>query len=370
MDITKLISSLDSEKAKIDEPLAPYTTLKVGGSADIFYTADSTEDLIKTVKLAKEYNIPVTLLGWGSNVLISDRGIRGIVIKVKSDGIKILNVSNKENVNNSNESDRVKFKNETDANKSRTKPRLVQVEKEKYYDFSAVDYDESDSPVVQVEIDAGVPIQLAINTLINKGITGLQWFSGIPGTIGGAIVNNIHGGAHFLEEYIDSVKILNEKLEEKTLEKERMRFDYDYSRFHKTKEIVLSAIFNLHEGDAQKAKATSIDWAKRKRLQPARSAGCVWKNIDNKTQEKFGFESNGFGYIIDKKLGLKGKRRGGAKISDAHAAFIETNDSATAEDVLELMKLIYKKSKEKFGIKAEPEIFLLGFKKEEINEFI
>ncbi len=348
-----LIKKLDPEKTKLNEPLAPYTTLKVGGPADILYTANSTDDLVKAVKLAKEHDIPITLLGWGSNVLISDKGIRGLVIRIKSDGIKIIGEKGK-----------------TTKVETKTKARLKQPDSKNYYDFGELDYDESDQPLVHIELDAGVPTPLAVNALINQGITGLQWFAGIPGTIGGAIFNNIHGGAHFMEEYVDSVKILNENLEIETLPKEKLEFDYDYSRFHKTKEIILSVNFNLYKGDAERARATSIEWAKRKKIQPARSAGCCWTNIDEEIQQKLKFESNSWGYIIDKKLGLKGESRGGATISEAHAAFIETREGATAEDVLGLMKLIYSESKEKLGITPTPEIFLLGFKKEEIKEFV
>lgn len=355
MNTSELVKSLDEKKTKLNEPLAPYTTLKVGGPADILYTADSTDDLVKTVKLARKHDIPVTLLGWGSNVLISDAGIKGLVIRVKSDGIKILEGKN--------------TKSEKITIESKTKPRLGQADKEEYYDFTEIDYDESEYPIVQVQIDAGVPLPLAINALIGKGVTGLQWFAGIPGTLGGAIYNNIHGGAHFIEEFVDSVQILNEKLELETLTKEKLEFDYDYSRFHKTKETILSGIFNLRKGDSAKARATSIEWARRKKIQPARSAGCCWRNIDEETQKKLKFESNSWGYIIDKKLGLKGETRGGAKISEAHAAFIETDDTAKASDVLELMKLVYKESQEKLGIVPKPEIFLLGFEEGEIKEF-
>jgi UDP-N-acetylmuramate dehydrogenase len=353
MSIESLKEKLNQEKVKVNELLAPYTTLKVGGPADLFYTADSSGELTEVVKLAKEYEVPVTVIGWASNVLISDKGIRGLVIKYRSNNIEIIGEVDKEK-----------------QDELKTKARLVQADKRTYYDFSEIDFDESSYPIVQVKADAGVAIQFAINTLINKGITGLQWFSGIPGTIGGAIYNNIHGGAHFMEEFVDSVEILDEDMQIRTLPKSELNFDYDYSRFHKTKEIILSAILDLRKGDIERARNASIEWARRKKLQPAKSAGCNWQNIDEETQKKLNLESNSWGYIIDKVLGLKGKRVGGAQISEHHAAFMENIGDAKAADVLELMKLVHNTSKEKLDITPKPEIFLLGFDPEEIKEFI
>ena len=117
MESNPLIKELDSSKTKLNEPLGPYTTLKVGGPADILYTANSSEDIVKVVKLAKKHNIPVTMLGWGSNVLISDSGIRALVVRVKSDGIKILEGKHAK----------------AEKIETKTKARLEQADKEKYY---------------------------------------------------------------------------------------------------------------------------------------------------------------------------------------------------------------------------------------------
>ncbi|HEC67087.1 MAG TPA: FAD-binding protein [bacterium] len=141
MSIMKLRTLLDKKKTKFNEPLAPYTTLKVGGPADIFYTADSTEDLIKVVKLAKENNVPVTLLGAGSNVLVSDDGIRGLVVRVKSDNIRILDVQ-------SEIKPEIRSRIKPGTKSEKTDARLEQPGKKDYYDFDTLEYDESDSPIV------------------------------------------------------------------------------------------------------------------------------------------------------------------------------------------------------------------------------
>ncbi len=330
---------------KLNEPLAPYTTFKIGGPADILATVDSTDKLVALIKLSKQYEIPFTMLGWGSNVLIRDKGIRGLVIKNLASNIQIK-------------------EGETAIKESLNEPiasRLDQVEESKYYSFEDLDYDESDRPVISVHIESGASLPATINKLIFNGITGLQWFGGIPGTIGGAIYNNIHGGTHYLSEYVDKVIALDlDSLEEVPFSNRECDFAYDYSRFHNKKEIILKGIFTLHKGDKEKAKYVYQEWTKRKKAQPQKSAGCVWQNISEEERLKLNLESSSWGYIIDRVLNLKGKTIGGAQISNKHAAFIENISSAKASDVEALMDLITKEAEKKLGIKPKSEIFILG----------
>lgn len=330
---------------KENEPLAKYTTLKIGGPADILVEVEDNETLIDLLRVAYKLGIPVTMLGWGSNVLIGDKGIRGLVIRNKADNIEILG-----------ESATTIKDNEPEFN-----ARLDEVDKDKYYTFEDLDFDDSHLPVIQVKIDAGANLPSATMNLIRKGISGLQWFGGIPGTFGGAIYNNIHGGTHYLSEYIESVRVLN--LQEdmiKTYTKEECKFDYDYSIFHDNKEIILEAIFNLRKGESEKAKEVYIEWTRRKKKQPQKSAGCMWQNISEEQKNSLELESTSWGYIIDKVLNLKGTQIGGAKISDKHAAFIENVGEATAKDVVDLMELIKSQAQKKLGIEPKAEIFKLG----------
>jgi len=332
---------------KLDEPLAGYTTFKIGGPADILAFAKTKKDLINAIESAKKNDVPYTILGGGSNILISDKGIRGLVIRNHASEMKI----HKE----------VKEKKALGGRKEKIKARLDELKPKEYYTFKDLDYEESDAPVVKVTIESGAPLANTIMRLIREGVTGLQWFGGIPGTIGGAVYNNIHGGTHFLSEYIDKVRILDtETMEEKVLEASECDFAYDYSRFHGSGEIILSVDLNLLKGDTKKAKYVYIEWTRRKKLQPQKSAGCVWQNISQKQQKELNLESNSWGYIIDQVLQLKGTKIGGAQISKTHAAFIENVDNAKAEDVIALMELIKKQAQKKIGITPKSEVFLVG----------
>lgn len=360
------MNNLDKLKTKLEEigieykenePLAKYTTFKIGGPADIFSAIKNSEKLKTVIKLTTELDVPYTILGWGSNVLISDRGIRGLVIKNMAGNIQIF-----ENANS---------KPSTLEQNPNLKPRLNEIETAEYYTFEDLDYDESDSPTIKVNIESGASLPSTIMNLIREGITGLQWFGGIPGTIGGAIYNNIHGGTHYIAEYIDRVEALDKTtLQTKWLTNKECRFDYDYSIFHESKDLILSVDFTLFKGNAEKAKAAYVEWTRRKKKQPQISAGCVWKNISNQEKERLSLKSTSWGYIIDRILGLKGTQIGGAKISEEHAAFIENIDRASSSDVLLLMELIQKTAKEKLGISPEPEIFPLGeFNDNELTKF-
>src|SRR3990172_8929364 len=198
MDLSSLKTKLNEAGIPFKEnfPLAPLNSFKIGGPADLFADISDMQLLKIALIAAKELQIPVTILGWGSNVLISDNGLRGLVLRLKTNSIKILNRTGETLVS------------QGETEKKTVEARLIHFEPDKYYSFTDLDYDESDKPRIQVEIDAGVALQFAINYLIEQGITGLQWFSGIPGTIGGAIYNNIHGGLHFLFEFLDSIEIL------------------------------------------------------------------------------------------------------------------------------------------------------------------
>ncbi len=345
---TELITELDKNRIEFrtDEMLAPYSTFKIGGPADILAKAKSREELIKLIELAVKTNTPYTILGWASNVLIKDKGIRGLVIKNVANAIDILEPG--------------KVHVQID-NSTKIEPRLDEIDTEKFYSFEDLSYDESSAPKVRVRIESGASLPSSIMNLIRNGITGLQWFGGIPGTFGGAVYNNIHGGSHFLSEYIDTVEALDPTtLNTRHYTGDECNFGYDYSRFHDSKEVILSAVFNLFRGDAQKAKQVYIEWTKRKRVQPQKSAGCVWQNITEEQRKQLGLESTSWGYIIDQVLQLKGKRIGGAIISPKHAAFIENIGQAKAADVVALMDLIRKEAKAKLGIEPKPEIFLIG----------
>lgn len=345
---------------KINEPLAPFTTWEIGGPAEVFITITTIEQAQKALRLADKYNVPVTFLGGGSNVLINDSGIKGLILKNELRGISLTSKQGQ-----------TKIQQDQNVEQTDIKARLQQVEIKEYYDFSELDYDESSNPRTIVTVESGTSLSYTINNLIAEGITGLQWFAGIPGTIGGAVLNNIHGGSHFFSEYIDSVKVIDLKGKIHILSKPDLQYDYDYSVLQDNTRFIVSVDLNLYKGDKQKAQKTAIIWAQnKKKKQPYNTAGCCFKNILTQEMHQLKLESNSWGYIIDKKLGLKGYSIGGAKISDLHAAFIENTGQATSTDVLALLNLIHERSQNILGITPKTELFFLGFDPQKISKFI
>jgi len=249
--------------------LAPHTTFKIGGPAEHFCVAKTTEELITAVKLALKNHWQVYLLGSGSNVLISDQGLSGLVIKNETNKIEIL-------------------------------------------------------PHQQVKLDSGVFLPKAIFYLIDRGLTGLEVFSGIPATVGGATRVKMHGVGALWEDFIIKV--------------------------NQFENIILSVIIQLQSGDKTAALAKAKAILDDKVHQPQRSSGCIFRNINGIST----------GYLIDKKLHLKGKRIGQAIISPRHANFIENLGGATAKDVLQLIKLVQNQAKKQFDLDLPLEIEVYG----------
>lgn len=352
----KELKNILGKNALLNESLSKHTILKIGGPADIYYEAKTSEDFIKAVNEARKLKIPVTMLGKGTNVLISDEGIRGLTLVNCSDKIEILGKESKEvGLSKVVKPD---FRWESDDKRGTFK-----------YEFKDLDYDESNKPRVRVKMDSGVLLPKAINYLLDRGITGLQWFAGIPGTIGGAIFNNIHGGTHFLSEVIETVSVIGPNGNNKTLGIEELGVDYDKSRFHETGEIIVDATFILFKGDVEKAKYVRCEWTKRKSIQPRNAPGCAFHNLTQKQKEKFNLPTTSAGYIVEHLLKMTGYKVGDAAISQKHHNFIVNEGNATAKDYLKVMKDIYKRAKKELGVELIPEIFLLGFKESEIKEF-
>ncbi len=359
LEYQELTNALGSDIVFADEPLSKHSTVGIGGPADIFCTPKTKDQLIKIIKLSREMHLPITMLGWGANTLISDLGIRGVVIRNMAKDISIID-NNKIH----------KQTNNRDLSGNFTQSRWEPFENEevtKLYEFKDLDYDESKSDKITVIMDSGVDLPYAINYTISNKITGLQWYSRIPGTIGGSIFNNIHGGTHFISEVVNSVEIIDVNNNIVNLQKNDLNFDYDSSRFHTSREIILSVEFELFKGDAERAKHVAIEWAKRKAIQPSNSLGCVFKNLTADQKEQLGLPTTSFGYVIEHVLQMQGFRIGDAKISDKHKAFIENLGNATAKDYLAVIQSIQQKTIEKLGFKPELEIFLLGEGFENVN---
>lgn len=324
-------------------PLSKYTTFQIGGPADFLAEVTSKKELIEAVGWAKAKKIDWVVLGKGSNVLVSDKGFRGLVIINKVSGWELV----------------AGAKQKT-SSLIKSQGRLKQIEgKVKLADIV---YDESDFPRVRVKVFSGTILDWFIQDLLNHGITGMQWFVAIPGTIGGAVYNNIHCGDYLFGQFIESVEVMKEDGEIVVISGKDCDFSYDCSRFQKSKEVIISAKMNLYKGDVQKARDFIRKWSGYKRSKnPLPSAGCVFKNLPEDVVEKYNLPTGSMGYFNDKILGLKNTKIGGARISEKHSAFIVNDGGATAKDVLQLIDLVKQKSQEKLGITPELEIFLIGF---------
>jgi UDP-N-acetylmuramate dehydrogenase len=324
-----------------NHPLTPYTTIKIGGPADTFIITHNTKDFIEALK--KYQNI--TIIGNGSNILISDSGIRGTVIKNSSQEIEIINES------------------PTPSTFGHTYTQRQENEPEKYLDFSKIDYDESSKPQVLVKISSGTPLPYAINYLLNQKITGLQWFAYIPGTIGGATYYNIHGGNYHFSDFLESIEVFN--LETKQIEtyyKKDLDWEYEKSFFQKNPNlIIISVILRLFKGDTELAKQVYQAWIAQKiKIQPMNSAGSVFANPSLETCQKNWSEQKSTGWIIDYELGWKGKQIGGAQISPLHSNFIVNTGTATAKDVSDLITEVKNEVQKRFHFTLHTEIKFLG----------
>ena len=342
-----LLVELPKVSYQAETSLAPYTTVKIGGPAELLIETKSSAELATVVKYVRSAKIPLTILGWGANTLISDTGIRGVTIINKSSSLSVLPDTISDN---------------TDF--SQITHRWHQLDGESHDFF---DYYSGNETRVLVECESGTPLPFAINQSLQLQITGLEWFSRIPATIGGAIYNNVHGGTHFISDQIYSVLILDEQGKEQTLHQSDMEFDYDYSRFHHTKEIILAAKILLFKGNVEKAKAAAINWAKKKHHQPQKSLGCVFQNISQTDQQRLELPTTSIGYLIDKVLHLSGYTIGDAQVSKSHAAFIENIGNASAKDYLQVIEHVQSTVKQACNINLKPEIFFRGFSQNDLT---
>lgn len=302
---------------KKDISLAVYTTFGVGGVADYFLFAKSSSDLANGIFWAKEKGLPFFVLGKGANILIGDKGFRGLVIKNESKNIISLTYS----------------------------PILLTVE-------------------------SGITVEELINFCLENGFSGLEHFAGIPSSLGGALWQNLHflnserSETVYIGDLVKSAEILqivykgknkeNFEIKKLKVDNNYFKFSYDYSILHDTCDIVLEVSLGFKRKDPKEIKDTidkNIQWRSEKHPFRAweNSAGSVFKKI----------EGYGAGRLIEK-VGLKGYKIGGAMISDKHSNFIINTGSATAEDIRDLIELVRKKVKNELGLKLETEISFIG----------
>ena len=297
-------ADLEIEKSKIlyNEEMKKYTTFKIGGKAECLIKIDNIKDLKSILKFVNENGVPLTVLGNGSNVLVSDKGIKGITIIIKIEKIDI------------------KEKNEK----------------------------------VEITVGAGEKIgKLGVLFLKNE-ITGFEELSGIPGTIGGATRMNAGAHGREIKDIVKIVKCVDNKGNEKEFTNEQMEFGYRTSILKKEKYIVTEVEIELEKGNKEEIQSKMNEYAKyRKEKQPIEypSAGSTFKRGKDFITAK----------LIDD-AGLKGYSIGGAQISTKHGGFIINKGNATAKDVMELVQYTKDQIYSKFGKTIELEIELIGEK--------
>ncbi|MFQ5633047.1 MAG: UDP-N-acetylmuramate dehydrogenase [bacterium] len=325
---------------KKDAPLAEYTTIGVGGKASFFVTAKSTEQILRAIQACREFEEPFRVLGCGSNVIISDTGFPGLVIQNRAAKWQVLHISATGAVD-------------------RSVPARFETVSEEYYTTEGLTYSDERAAPVLVRVDSGARFAPLMKSLFRKGITGLQWFAGVPATIGGATYMNMHGGPFFFGDFIQRARLLSGDTVT-TVNHDYFQFDYDWSILHKTNEVVLCVDLLLRKGNVENARKLAREWARRKAIQPQKSAGCIFQNLDEADQNRLGLPMPSIGYLLDRVLHLKGKQIGGAIISPRHAAFIENTGQTTASDVFRLAQFIREKAKTELDIELKLEVEFVG----------
>jgi len=303
-----LEAHLGPGRIRASEPLAPLTTFRIGGPADLFFRARTADELVAVVRRARELEIPTFLLGSGANILVGDGGFRGLVVRIEVGGIEFLDQG-------------------------------------------------------RVKAGAGVSVfPDLIQATVDMKLGGLHHFVGIPSSVGGAVWQNLHflspaparERTVYLEEFVESAEIFSEEEIRHEVDRDYFRFGYDYSILHDRADIVLSVTFGLRDQSIQEMKRVmqeNLLWRRERHpdLRQHPSAGSVFRKV----------EGVGAGRLIDQ-CGLKGRTHGKAQIFEGHANIIVNQGGASARDVLALMELAQRTVFSETGHSLVPEITLVG----------
>ena len=302
-----LAPALGAGRLQLRAPLAPHTTFRIGGPADVLYEATSADELAAAVTAARSLGVPWFVLGLGANILVGDRGVRGLVIRNRAQG-HVLHDDG----------------------------RLV--------------------------AESGAVMEALVLASVRAGWSGLEHYIGIPSTVGGALWQNLHflspaperERTMFIAEVVEEAEVLREEGDRRVLRVEEMGFGYDDSIFHHRRDVVLSAVFRLTRGDPaglHRVLQENLSWrgARHPWLGVHPSAGSIFKKIDGV----------GAGRLVDQ-CGLKGYRVGDAQVSHLHANILVNLGAATAADVRALIAHAQEAVAARFGHQLEPEIGFIG----------
>ncbi|MBO7402737.1 MAG: UDP-N-acetylmuramate dehydrogenase [Lachnospiraceae bacterium] len=303
MDLFKELKAAVEGRVLKDEPMSLHTTFKVGGPADYFMIIKGADELAKVEKILETYGVPAFVVGNGSNLLVSDEGIRGCVITFERPEYPI-----------------------------------------RIYDKSAEG--------VNVEIPAGTLLSAAAKAVAREGLKGFEFAAGIPGTLGGAVLMNAGAYGGEIKDSILTAKVFRDG-EILTLSKDELSLSYRHSSLMETGGVILSAEFFFEYGDKDQifARIEELN-AKRREKQPLEypSAGSTFKRPE--------------GYFAGKLIqdaGLAGFSVGGAAVSEKHCGFVINKGGATASDVKKLIDEVIQRVQESAGVTLEPEVRFMGF---------
>jgi UDP-N-acetylmuramate dehydrogenase len=305
--VAALIARFGADRVNADAPLAPFTTFKVGGPADALVETRSSDEMVDAIKIAHDQGAPFRVLGGGSNVLIPDAGVRGLVIRPRGGEIALVGRE-------------------------------------------------------LVKADAAVTINGLVRWTINRGLAGLEAWAGTPGTVGGAIYGNAHWKKVNIGDLVESVRLARPDGTLLQAPADRMEFGYDDSRLKRSSEVLLWAAFRAVPGaDPERLRAVAREsLAFRKRTQPLESpsAGCIFMNPDpSRDRIPEGIPPSA-GALVDR-AGLKGGAIGGARVSSTHANFIINAGGATATDIAALIDRCKAEVEDRFGVTLREEIVRL-----------
>ena len=294
----ELLTIVDKDRVYLDEPMKKHITFRVGGPADYFVTPNSVEEVQQIVALCQKEEVPYYILGNGSNLLVGDKGFRGVVIQI-------------------------------------------------YKEMSAV--------VVHgelVTVQAGALLSRIGNVALEHELTGFEFAAGIPGTVGGAVVMNAGAYGGEMKDVLLDVTVLTPEGELLVLKNEELELGYRTSIIAKKDYIVLEANIKLVKGEPEAIRGKMDELrVQRTTKQPLEypSAGSTFKRPEGYFAGKL---------IQD--AGLRGFQVGGAQVSEKHCGFVINKDNATAADVVELMKQVAEKVEQEFGVTLEPEVKRIG----------
>lgn len=324
---TTLLTKFPNLSWQENEPLAPFTYMKVGGPAEVLWIADSLEKLVEVLRFCQSKQINFHILGGASNIVIKDSGLDGLVIINRVAELKWLTAE--------------------EVSSIVTKDQPGQDKKQ------------------WLQVQSGIKTAVLVGATAAKQLHGLEPFLGVPGTLGGAIYNNSHYQQELIGDYVQAVEVLNSQGERQWLQAKECDFAYDHSRFQTSQEVILQVLFALSPGNPDEIKKLmQTSTQQRASTQPLGTAnsGCMFKNVELTAAQAKNFDGKQklpAGWLIDQ-AGLKGKQIGGAKVSTKHANFIVNTGQATSQDIEHLVDLIIKKVQQQFDITLEREVFFLG----------